>query len=207
MPRRELFLGVDAGSSVCKAALFDGAGRLVAVAAQPTPLLRLGGRVEADPAQAWAAAVAVLRQMVEAARDEGQIVAMGLAGAMVGAWVVDAQGQTLRAGINWEDSRANDLIEAMKAQNPHVLDEIFAQSGSALQQGCTLPVTAALIREEPDLMAQAHAVLGYKDWLRLRLTGEVATDVSEAAVAPGDARAQARSPDLIALFGLGRDAR
>ncbi len=207
MPRRELFLGVDAGSSVCKAALFDGVGRLVAVAAQSTPLLRLGGRVEADPAQAWAAAVAVLRQMVEAARDEGQIVAMGLAGAMVGAWVVDGQGQTLRAGINWEDSRANDLIEAMKAQNPQVLDEIFAHSGSALQQGCTLPVTAALIREEPDLMAQAHAVLGYKDWLRLRLTGQVATDVSEAAVAPGDARSQARSPALIDLFGLAGHAR
>jgi len=65
MPRRELFLGVDAGSSVCKAALFDGAGRLIAVAAQPTPLLRLGARVEVDPAQVWAAAVAVLRQMVE----------------------------------------------------------------------------------------------------------------------------------------------
>lgn len=207
MPMRELFLGVDAGSSVCKAALFDATGHLVAVAAEPTPLMRSAARVEADPGQAWAAAVSVLRQMVQAARGEGQIAAMGLAGAMVGAWVVDRQGQTLRAGINWEDARANGLIEAMKAENPQVLEQIFARSGSALQQGCTLPVTAALIREEPEFMARAHAVLGYKDWLRLRLTGEVATDVSEAAVAPGDARTQARSSDLIALFGLGRHAR
>jgi sugar (pentulose or hexulose) kinase len=202
MPARELFLGVDAGSSVCKAALFDREGRLVSVAAEPTPLMRFNARVEADPDMAWAAAVSVLRQMVAAAVGEGQIVAMGLAGAMVGAWVVDAKGQTLRAGINWEDSRANGLIDEMKRQNPAVLDDIFARSGSALQQGCTLPVMAALLREEPDLMARAHAVLGYKDWLRLRLTGVAATDVSEAAVAPGDARAQARSPAMIDLFGL-----
>lgn len=202
MPERELYLGIDAGSSVCKAALFDQDGRLVAVAAEPTPLIRSNARVEADPELAWAAAVSVLRQMVAAAASEGQIVAMGLAGAMVGAWVVDAKGQTLRAGINWEDSRANGLIDAMKQQNPKVLDDIFALSGSALQQGCTLPVTAALLHEEPEVMARAHAVLGYKDWLRLRLTGEVATDVSEAAVAPGDARAQGRSAALMDLFGL-----
>jgi sugar (pentulose or hexulose) kinase len=55
-------------------------------------------------------------------------------------------------------------------------------------------------------MARAAAVLGYKDWLRLRLTGRVATDESEAAVAPGDARAQARSAGLIRLFGLGESA-
>jgi sugar (pentulose or hexulose) kinase len=202
MPAKHLYLGVDAGSSVCKAALFDQDGRLVAVAAEPTPLIRSNARVEADPELAWAAAVGVLRQMVAAAASEGQIVAMGLAGAMVGAWVVDAKGQTLRAGINWEDSRANDVIDAMKQQNPRVLDDIFALSGSALQQGCTLPVTAALLKEEPEVMARAQAVLGYKDWLRLRLTGEVATDVSEAAVAPGDARAQGRSAALIDRFGL-----
>lgn len=137
MPSRELFLGVDAGSSVCKAALFDREGRLVSVAAEPTPLMRSNARVEADPDMAWSAAVSVLRQMVAAAAGEGQIVAMGLAGAMVGAWVVDAKGQTLRAGINWEDSRANGLIDEMKRQNPAVLDNIFACSGSALQQGCT----------------------------------------------------------------------
>jgi sugar (pentulose or hexulose) kinase len=71
-----------------------------------------------------------------------------------------------------------------------------------MQQGCTLPVTAALMRQEPEVMARAAAVLGYKDWLRLRLTGRIATDASEAAVAPGDARTQARDAGLVRLFGL-----
>lgn len=202
MTTQDLFVGLDAGSSVCKAALFDATGCLRALAAEPTPLTRAGDRVEADPDRAWAAAALVLRRIAEAAPAHGRIAGIGLAGAMVGAWVVDAEGRTLRPGINWEDSRSRHVIDRLRAARPALLSEIFAVSGSALQQGCTLPVTAALIEEEPEVMARAHAVLGYKDWLRLRLTGVIATDVSEAAVAPGDARRQARSPELVALFGL-----
>jgi sugar (pentulose or hexulose) kinase len=119
---------------------------------------------------------------------------------MVGAWVVDADGRTLRPGINWEDSRAQPLIAEIEAARPGALAEIFRSSGSVLQQGCTLPVLAWLLRHEPEVMARARWVMGYKDWLRLRLTGEVATDVGEAAVAPGDARTQGRSAEMIRLL-------
>jgi sugar (pentulose or hexulose) kinase len=205
---RDLFIGVDAGSSVLKAVAFDAAGRAVVQAAERTPLARLpGGRVEADAEAAWAAFVRVMRAVVGAAEGQGRIAGLGLAGAMVGAWVIDADGRTLRPGINWEDSRAQGLIAEMARANPRLLSEIFAVSGSVMQQGCTLPVMAALLREEPGLMARATAVMGYKDWLRFRLTGRVATDASEAAVAPGDARRQARDEGLIRLFGLADHAR
>jgi sugar (pentulose or hexulose) kinase len=200
---RDIFIGVDAGSSVIKAAAFDAGGRVVALASERTPLARLpGGRVEADPEAAWAAFVRVMRGVVSQAEGRGRIAGLGLAGAMVGAWMIDGEGRTLRPGINWEDSRAQGLIEEMKRENPRLLSDIFAVSGSVMQQGCTLPLTAALLREEPEVMARATAVLGYKDWLRFRLTGRVATDASEAAVAPGDARRQARDAGLIRLFGL-----
>jgi sugar (pentulose or hexulose) kinase len=51
-------------------------------------------------------------------------------------------------------------------------------------------------------MASARWILTCKDWLRFRLTGEIATDETEAAVAPGDARARGRSIDMLRLFGL-----
>lgn len=204
----DLFLGVDAGSSVCKAAVFDSAGRAVSVAAEPTPLRRPApGRVEADPETAWAAAVRVMARALDGARGRGEVAALGLSGAMVGAWVVDEAGRTLRPGINWEDSRAGPLIDALEAARPGTLAEIFRMSGSVLQQGCTLPVLAWLLRHEPAVMARARWVLGYKDWLRLHLTGEAATDPSEAAVAPGDARAQDRSGAMLRLFGLEEAAR
>lgn len=198
----DLFIGVDAGSSVMKAAAFDLSGRLHAVASRRTDLQRSGIRVEADPDRAWSALCHVLRAVTAAIRPPGRIAGLGIAGAMVGAWVVDGEGRTLRPGINWEDSRAQGLIARMQADRPGLMSDIFAISGSVMQQGCTLPVTAALLREEPGIMARARAVLGYKDWLRLCLTGRIATDESEAAVAPGDARAQGRSAELVALFGL-----
>lgn len=197
----DLFLGVDAGSSVCKAAVFDLTGRAVAVAAEPTPLSRLpDGRVEADPDRARAAFIRVIRRVTEAAG--APVAGMGIAGAMVGGWVADATGRALRPGINWEDSRAQQMLDALATARPGFLSECFAATGCALQQGCTLPVMAALLRDEADVMARAHAVMGYKDWLRMQLTGIAATDRSEAAVAPGDARRQDRSADMLRLFGI-----
>jgi sugar (pentulose or hexulose) kinase len=200
------FIGIDAGSSVCKAALFGPDWRPVAVAAAPTPLDRARpGRVEADPERAWAAAVDVIGRVAAAA--PGPVAGLGVSGAMVGGWLVDAEGRTLHPGVNWEDSRAQGLIEALEAAHPGFGAEVFASSGSVLQQGCTLPLLAWFERDAPELTGRAAYLLGYKDWLRLKLTGVAATDPSEAAVAPGDARTQARSAAMIDRFGIGAARR
>lgn len=199
----ELFLGVDAGSSVCKAAVFDADGRLISIATERTPLSRpRPGWVEADPEACVEALHAVIRQAAADSGASGDIKAIGLSGAMVGAWLVDADGQAVRPGINWEDSRSQEMIDAMLAEQPTLMSDIFAVSGSVMQQGCTLPVLAWLAKHEPESVARSAAALTYKDFLRLRLTGVLAADRSEAAVLPGDARAQDRSPALMSLFGL-----
>ncbi|MEQ9688654.1 MAG: FGGY-family carbohydrate kinase [Bauldia litoralis] len=199
----DLFIGLDAGSSVCKAAVFDRTGRMIAVRSERTPLARSEtGRVEADPAVAWRAACRVIAEASAAAAGEGRIAGIGIAGAMVGAWVVGHDGNPVFPGMNWEDNRAQGLIDRMTAARPDLFSEIFKISGAAMQQGCTLPLTAALLEQEPAAMERARAVVSYKDWLRFKLTGELAADSSEAAVAPGDAVTQTRSDALIELFGL-----
>ncbi|MCP4384678.1 MAG: carbohydrate kinase [Hyphomicrobiales bacterium] len=204
MTADRFLLGIDAGSSLCKAALFDREGRLMAVKSQRTTLRRpRPGWSELDPVEAWEATVAVLRGVVlEAGIDPGRVSGIGLSAAMVGAWVLDAAGEPLRPGIIWEDSRSQPILDRMQAKDPDVLSRIFRSSGSVLQQGCTLPVLGWLKENEPDLLAEACHVVSYKDYLRLRLTGLVATDRSEAAVIPGDARRRWRSDAMIALFGL-----
>lgn len=198
----DLFLGVDAGSSVCKAALYDASGHEIATAAERTPLSRpRPGWVEADPELAWVAVTKVIRAVV--AQSRGRVRAIGLSGAMVGAWFVDGTGRAIRPGINWEDSRTQGLLEAMERADPGFLAGVFAQSGSVLQQGCTLPLLAWFARTEPETLARAAHVLSYKDYLRLRLTGLAQTDAGEASVIPGDTRAQDRSPAMIKRFGLG----
>lgn len=197
-------LGLDAGSSVCKAAIFDFQGNQKAVASRRTPTNRpAAGWVEMDPETAWEATVLVIREVVaESGLEIGAIEGIGLSAAMVGAWLVDAEGKAVRPGINWEDCRSQSILDRMEVADPGFLSRIFQSSGSVLQQGCTLPVLAWLKEHEPDTLSRTAFVLGYKDFLRLRLTGAVATDRSEASVIPGNARRRNRSDEMIALFGL-----
>ena len=205
MSKSGLLLGVDAGTSRCKAAVFDAEGREIATASRSTRLQRPHpGWSELDPEEAWNAAVAVMREAVEKAGvDPATVRAVGLSAAMVGAWVLDAAGKPLRPGIVWEDSRSQPIIDEMQDRDPAVMSRIFQSSGSVMQQGCTLPLLAWMKRHEPDLMGQASHVVSYKDFLRFRLTGQVATDRSEASVIPGNARTRSRSDAMIELFDLG----
>jgi sugar (pentulose or hexulose) kinase len=199
-----LTLGLDIGSSIAKAALFDENLNELSRAAAPLALDRSRpGRVEFDPT--------VLPQVISRLIGEvcsrratapGRIDAVGICAAMVGGILLDDSGQPQRAGINWEDARADGMIRDMEALKPGTLSAIFSQSGCVLQQGCTLPVLAALQMEEPETVARAHAFVSLKDFVRAWLTGRIGADRTEAAVAPGSARSGGRAEDLISLFGL-----
>jgi sugar (pentulose or hexulose) kinase len=199
-----LYIGLDAGTSLTKAAIFDLEGNQYGEAHRRTTVLRPHfGWSELDPQETWNAALDVIARVVrESGIDRSRIKGVGITAAMVGAWVLDADGNPLRPGITWEDSRAQGLIEEHTARDPRFMSRLFASSGSVMQQGCTLPVLAWLIANEPETMARARHVVSYKDYLRFRLTGKIATDRSEASVIPGSARERARSPEVIAMFGL-----
>lgn len=199
-----LFIGLDAGTSLVKAAIFDLSGRQLGEAWSRTGISRPHpGWSELDPDEAWPAALGVLTELVRACgADRTRIAGIGLTGAMVGAWVVDEAGNALRPGITWEDSRTQPLIDARLSADPGLMSRIFASSGSMMQQGCTLPLLEWLVKNEPHVLARARYVLSYKDFLRMKLTGLAATDRSEASVIPGSARERTRSDAMIALFGL-----
>ncbi len=199
----DLFLGIDIGTSVTKAVLFDGAFHTVASAHRRTRVERpSAGWSETDPEVLWRNVIEICRE-ITAVHDSREIAAIGVCGTMVGAWVVDAAGRALRPGITWEDCRAGPMIEAQLAADPSFLSRIFATSGSVMQQGCTLPIARWLIDNEPEVMAHAAALFSSKDFVRMRLTGRIAADRTEAAVAPGSAKARDRSPLILDMFNLG----
>jgi sugar (pentulose or hexulose) kinase len=202
MPR--FLLGLDAGSTLTKAALFDLQGHEIARAAERVPLMRPhAGWVEVDPGQAWQSARSSIRSIVhQAGIAPSDIAAIGISAAMVGAWLVDTDGNALRSGINWEDSRTQRMLDARLAADPDFYRRIFRSDGCVMQQGCTLPLAAWLREHEPDIFAAAAHIFSYKDFLRMRLTGRAAADRTEAAVAPGDARERGRSAEMFELFGL-----
>lgn len=197
-------LGIDAGSTMTKAAVFDRSGREIASSGHRVAIQRpQPGWCEVDPFAAWEAAMAAIRGALDKAGLTGDdIAAVGLSAAMVGIWLVDTQGNALRPGVNWEDSRTQAMLDQKLAADPAFYSTIFQSDGCVMQQGCTLPLFAWLRDHEPDIVERAAHVFSYKDFLRMKLTGRAGADRTEAAVAPGDARLRDRSPALLEMFGL-----
>lgn len=205
----KLLLGLDVGTSLIKAALFDHGGQEVAEASQRTAVIvAIPGFSELDPEATWTAVSGLCRAVLRKAGVDGEAVAaLAVTGAMVGAWLIDAAGAALRPAILWNDTRSERLVDEFAASRPGLLPAIYGQSGSVMQLGCTLPVLAWLARYEPDRLARCRAVLTAKDFIRFRLTGTIGTDETEASVAPGSARHRGFAADLLPLFELGPHER
>jgi hypothetical protein len=189
----DLILGLDAGTSVVKAALFDREGRELAVVRRPTPLYTPQPSWSETSMQAtWSMAAEAMRALLARGAgatpiDPSRIAAVGLTGNMVGAWLVDAGGEPVRDAILWNDGRAQDLIDRLSGEHPGFMQTIFRTSGSVMQQGCTLPVLRWLADHEPGTLRRAATVLCCKDWIAYKLTGSRQVDPTEASVMPGSA--------------------
>jgi sugar (pentulose or hexulose) kinase len=197
-------LGIDAGTSVIKAALIDRDGRERATAARPTAVLNPHPAwSECSPTEFWELTIETIRDVLANAGINGEeIAAVGLSGNMVGAWLIDEKGEPVRNAILWNDGRSQGLIDRLSAEHPGFMSEIFASSGSVMQQGCTLPVIRWLAEHEPETLARTAHVFCCKDWLRFKLTGTIFTDTTEASVMPGDIRARTYNEDLFDLLGI-----
>lgn len=180
-------LGIDAGTSVIKVALIDREGREYATANRPTHILTpQSAYSEASLDDFWNLTVEAIIDVLKQKVTGDQVSAIGLTGNMVGAWLIDEQGNPVRDAILWNDGRTLELMQRLSVEQPDFMSTIFDSSGSVMQPGCTLPVIRWLSENEPDSLNRAAHVLCCKDWLRYKLTGTIFTDVTEASVMPGD---------------------
>jgi sugar (pentulose or hexulose) kinase len=194
-------LGIDAGTSAIKAALFDGDGHEIAASSQPAAVLSPApAQSEADMETIWAQVCATVRAVCAQAGISGaEIDGVGITANMVGLWPVDASGQPVRRAILWNDGRTQPLLDGLEVASPGFMSRV---SGSVMQPGCTLPLLRWLREHEPEVLARTHMVLCCKDWLRFRLTGALATDPTEASVMPGDTRARGYSDAAFEELGV-----
>ena len=201
---KSFILGIDAGLTVTKAALFDETGREIGAAGVGAEILRpVPGAAERSMDEAWSSAVQAICRALEAGSASGaDVAAVGVTGAMVGVWPIDGAGRSVRPALLVADTRGQEAIDHASANDPDAMRRIFMSDGCVVEPGCTLPALRWLFDHEPEVMARVRSVLTCKDWIRYRLTGELAWDISEAAVAPGNARAGDRSFEMFRLFGL-----
>ncbi len=199
------FLGIDLGTSALKAVLVDDAQAVLAASSAP-----LGtsaphpGWSEQDPRdwrRALDAAVAELRAAEPAALRA--VRAVGLSGQMHGAVLLDDLGEPIRPAILWNDGRATEECAALEAAVP----DLPAIAGIRAMPGFTAPKLLWLKKHEPAHFARIAKVVLPKDIVRLWLTGETATDMSDAAGTLWlDEAARDWSDAILAASGLNRSA-
>ena len=168
-----MYIGLDLGTSGLKGVLIDDSQRVLAEASAPLTVRRLfEGWSEQDPAQWISAAETVLGQLA----THGPIRAIGLSGHMHGATVLDASNQVLRPCMLWNDTRSH-LEAAQMDANP----AFRAISGNIVFPGFTAPKVEWLRSHEPALWSRIAMILLPKDYLRLWLTGDHISEMSDSA--------------------------
>lgn len=195
-----MYLGLDLGTSGVKALLMDGDQKIVGSANGSLEVSRPHhGWSEQDPAD-WIAttktAVEGLKQKF--AKELAAVKGIGLSGQMHGATLIDASGNVLRPCILWNDTRSYAEAAELDA------DPRFRKiTGNIVFPGFTAPKLAWVAKNEPEIFAKVAKVLLPKDYLRLWLTGEYISEMSDSAGTSWlDTGARKWSADLLAATGL-----
>nr|WP_247881378.1 xylulokinase [Skermanella sp. TT6] len=196
-----VFLGIDLGTSGVKAVLVDVEQRVVAqavaplIVSRPHPLWS-----EQDPESWWRATNSVAAELRRGHPAEmAQVTGIGLSGQMHGATLLDGRDRVLRPAILWNDGRSGAECAELTRRMPS-LPEI---AGNLAMPGFTAPKLLWVARHEPEIFRDVAKVLLPKDYVRLRMTGRYASDMSDSAGTLWlDVARRRWSPELLAATDL-----
>jgi xylulokinase len=178
MADRLMLIGLDLGTTGVRAIAIDLDANVLATASEHYPMeTPRPGWTEQDPERWWASSQAVLRRV--ASQLKSPPVALGLTGQMHGAVFLDGAGKVIRPALLWNDQRTARQCETI---NQKVGEQRLLEiTGNAAITGFQAPKILWLRDEEPEAYRRVRKVLLPKDFVRFRLTGELATDVSDAS--------------------------
>ena len=158
------------------------------------------GWSEQDPDSWWTACEGVLDALAKHGKEIAAVKGIGLSGHMHGATLLDAADKPLRPCILWNDVRSADEAAALDR------DPRFRKiTGNIVFPGFTAPKLVWVAKHEPDIFAKVAMVLLPKDYVRLKLTGDHASEMSDSAGTSWlDVGKRDWSDDLLAATGLSR---
>ncbi|MDR1924052.1 MAG: xylulokinase [Planctomycetaceae bacterium] len=177
-----VYLGIDIGTSGTKTLAIDGKGKILASNLQdypcyaPKPLWS-----EQDPDDWWQATIKSVRNVLRIGKIKPrEVKAIGLSGQMHGSVFLDKNNKVIRKAILWNDQRTikecGEITSAAGGQN-----ELIKLVANPALTGFTAPKILWLRNNEPRNFDKLRKVLLPKDEIRRRLTGEFATEVSDAS--------------------------
>ena len=199
----QYLLGIDNGSTVSKAALFDLAGKEIAVASckaeteYPHP-----GWTELDMEKLWQSTTTAIRDVLaRSGVKPKEIAGIGNTGHGNGIYLLDKQGRPLRNGIQSLDSRAADVVAGWNLHKLH--EQVFPYTLQCFWPAQPNALLVWLKENEPQNYKRIGAVLMVKDYIKYRLTGEITGDYTDMSGANlMDVRKKNYSPELMALYNL-----
>ncbi len=179
---RERIIGIDAGGTMTKAALFDAAGRELACERRPNRMLfPKPGHTERDAEAMWEAAAKAVTALLESTGTRaGDVAAISVTGYGSGIYVVDRDGRMVRPGVVSTDSRATNIIETWRREGRVERNESRIQQ--RIWPGQAITLMAWLQAHEPGTFEKTATVLMCKDFLRSRLCDDRSTDPTDAGI-------------------------
>jgi L-xylulokinase len=196
-----LLLGIDSGQTVGKVGLYDETGREVATASAPTDTSTPRPRwLERDMEQVWQQVAAAIRDVLAQVGPDAVVTGIGICGHNDGAYPVNAALAPVRPAILATDSRAHEYSARTATGEPgrrslELTGQVpFAASPASLY--------AWLRDHEPEQYAAVRWALFCKDWIRLKLTGQVGTDPTDGSASFIDLHQRQWSDEALKLFGL-----
>lgn len=197
-------IGVDVGTSGTKAALFDELGRTVASKTIDYPMYQpKNGWAEQDPEDWRRAALGAISE-VSSKIPVGSVAALGVTGQMHGLVMLGERGEVLRRAIIWCDQRTGEECRELEALVGR--DRLISISANPAMTGFTASKLVWVKKHEPEIFDRCRHILLPKDYIRYVLTGEFATDVSDASgMQLLDVPHREWSDELLDLLGIRRE--
>lgn len=200
----EAVLGIDAGTTAVKATVLTTDGQELATARGSVHVERPApGHAEQSMHEVWQAVADVVRRAVAAA-GEAELVAAGVTGQGDGAWLLDEHHEPAGPAVLWLDGRAAERVRDWERDGR--ADAVRHSTGSTLFPGALPVLLEELEATRPELLAKARHQANCKDWIRLRMTGVLETDASEASRTYVDASTGTYSAGLVDALGHQRFA-
>ncbi|MBN1458410.1 MAG: xylulokinase [Armatimonadetes bacterium] len=177
----DYLLGIDVGTTGTKAVLTDLEGNIAARATHEYPLhTPRPGWAEQDPHDWWRATVAAIKDVLgQSGARPDEVHGLGLSGQQHGSVFLDRNGEVIREALLWCDQRT-----ATQCQWIHEtvgFEKVVEETLNPVLTGFQAPKIVWLRDHEPELYEKLRMILLPKDYVRYRLTGEFATEVSDAA--------------------------
>lgn len=174
-----MYLGLDFGTSSVKGVLIDAKQKIVATASAPLKVSRpQPGWSEQAPEDWWKACNSVIKQLSRLKpKAVAAVEGIGLSGQQHGATLLDKDGKVLRPCILWNDARSFKECEDIMTREPGAVP----LAGNVPLAGYTAPKLVWVKKHEPKTFAKVAKVLLPKDYIRFRMTGEYASEMSDSS--------------------------